>query len=72
MTRDVMPEDLAARLADDDPDGGAARSESGFLMAAEGMRHVWDAPEEDKARHICKNPSRPLNQPRPIEAIARP
>ena len=72
MTCDVMPEDTAARLAGDDPADGSTRPERGFLMAAEGMRHVWDTPEEDKARHICKNPSRPPNQPRPLEAIARP
>jgi len=41
-------EDIAALLADDDSDG-LTLSEQGFLMAAEGTRHVWDTPEEDEA-----------------------
>lgn len=42
-------EDIAALLADDDPADGVTLSERGFLMAAEGTRHVWDTPEEDEA-----------------------
>lgn len=48
-----LQEDIAALLADDDlADGdsdGLTLSERGFLMAAEGTRHVWDTPEEDEA-----------------------
>ena len=42
-------EDLVALLADDASKVGAALSEQGFLMVAEGTRHIWDTPEEDKA-----------------------
>ncbi len=42
-------EDVAALLADDDPADGSTLSERGFLMAAEGTRHVWETPEEDEA-----------------------
>ena len=42
-------EDIAAFLVDDDPADGSTLSERGFLMAAEGTRHVWDTPEEDEA-----------------------
>ena len=41
-------EDIAALLVGEDADG-AALVEQGFLMAAEGTRHVWDTPEEDEA-----------------------
>lgn len=44
-----MPqEDIAAFLAEDDA-GDATLSEKGFLLAAEGTRHIWDTPEENKA-----------------------
>ena len=39
-------EDIAGLLADD---ASASPSEEGFLLAAEGTRHIWDTPEEDKA-----------------------
>lgn len=43
-------EDMAASLAPDDGDyDGFSLSERGFLLAAEGTRHIWDTPEEDKA-----------------------
>ena len=42
-------EDIASLLADDDAPGGLTLSERGFMMAAEGTRHVWDTPEEDEA-----------------------
>lgn len=42
-------EDIATLLVDDDPADGSTLSERGFLMAAEGTRHVWDTPEEDEA-----------------------
>ena len=43
-------EDIAALLVEDDEDDeGAALVAQAFLVAAEGTRHVWDTPEEDKA-----------------------
>jgi hypothetical protein len=42
-------EDIAALLADEDADDALSLSERGFLMAAEGTRHIWDTPEEDEA-----------------------
>ena len=46
-------EDIAELLADDgsrsDDSGKMTLSEKGFLLAAEGTRHIWDTPEEDKA-----------------------
>ena len=48
MTYDLVQEDIAA-LPTDDPADGSILSERGFLMVAEGTRHVWDTPEEDKA-----------------------
>ncbi len=41
-------EDIAALVADDAAEE-TALSERGFLLAAEGTRHIWDTPEEDKA-----------------------
>ena len=50
LKRQFLPhEDIAALLAEDSPAAGSTLSERGFLMAAEGTRHVWDTPEEDKA-----------------------
>ena len=40
-------EDIAGMLADNSEE--TPLSEQGFLLAAEGTRHVWDTPEEDKA-----------------------
>ena len=42
-------EDIAALLVEEDSADGLSLSERGFLMAAEGTRHIWDTPEEDKA-----------------------
>lgn len=41
-------EDIAGLLADD---AEASLSEKGFLLAAEGTRHIWDTPEEDTWAH---------------------
>jgi len=49
MTPTGAQEDIATFLVDDDPVDGSTLSERGFLMAAEGTRHVWDTPEEDEA-----------------------
>ena len=47
--QNLLPqEDMAALLADDSAEE-ALLSERGFLLAAEGTRHIWDTPEEDKA-----------------------
>ena len=42
-------EDIAALLSGDDSSDGFTLSEKGFLMAAEGTRHIWETPEEDEA-----------------------
>ena len=49
MTLDLTQEDIAALLTNDDPADGFTLAETGFLMAAEGTRHIWDTPEEDEA-----------------------
>ncbi len=49
MTQTGGQEDIADYLVDDDPADGSTLSERAFLMAAEGTRHVWDTPEEDRA-----------------------
>jgi hypothetical protein len=43
-----LPQEDIAALAADFADGSTL-SEQGFLLAAEGTRHIWDTPEEDKA-----------------------
>ena len=43
-------EDIATLLVGDEQDDeGAALVAQAFQVAAEGTRHVWDTPEEDKA-----------------------
>ncbi len=48
LKRLFLPQEDIAALAADFA-GPASLSEQGFLMAAEGTRHIWDTPEEDKA-----------------------
>ena len=49
LQRLFLPSEDIAGLLTDDPDEELSLSERGFLMAAEGTRHIWDTPEEDKA-----------------------
>ena len=44
-----LPAEDSASLLAEDPNGELSLSERGFLMAAEGTRHIWDTPDEDKA-----------------------
>ena len=49
LRRLFVPVQDGASLFAEDPNEELSLSERGFLMAAEGTRHIWDTPEEDKA-----------------------